>query len=277
VAPEVSVDDADVQLPDLLEAVHRRYHHDFRGYSRASAKRRVLAALPRFDCTTVAQLQELVLRDGQAFARLLQVLTVPVTDLFRDPAFFRAVREEVVPVLRTYPSFRLWVAGCSTGEEVYSYLVLLAEEGLLERATLYATDVNPAALRAAQAGVYDLARAQRFGAAHRAAGGRGSLSEWYTAAYDGIVFDRRLRARAVFSDHSLATDDVFAEVEMVSCRNVLIYFERPLQERAIGLFARALARRGFLGIGPRESLRFSAHAAELEEVRRAERLYRRRA
>jgi chemotaxis protein methyltransferase CheR len=269
--------DPDVELPLLLDAIYRRYHYDFRGYAMASLKRRVTGALERLGCASIAELQARVLADGTAFARLLQFLTVPVTDLFRDPTFFAAVREHVVPVLHTYPSVRLWVAGCSTGEEVYSYLVLLAEEGLLERTLVYATDINPESLERAGTGVYDVKRAQQFSANYQRAGGKGSLADWVTAAYGGIVFDRRLRERAVFSDHSLATDQVFAEVQMVSCRNVLIYFSRALQERAVGLFYAALARRGFLAIGSRENLRFSPHGADFEPVVREERIYRKRA
>jgi chemotaxis protein methyltransferase CheR len=236
----------------------------------------VLKALPRFGCETISQLQDRVLRDGAVLSALLHELAVPVSDLFRDPAFFAAVRREVAPVLRTYPSVKLWVAGCATGEEVWSYLILLEEEGLLDRALVYATDIDLESLRAARAGVYRLDRAQRFSDNYRQAGGQRSLSEYYVAAYDGIVFDRRLASRVVFSDHSLATDGVFAEVQLVSCRNVLIYFDRPLQDRAVKLFADSLGRRGFLGLGSHENLRFSRHADLFEPVAAELRLYRRR-
>jgi chemotaxis protein methyltransferase CheR len=268
---------ADAELVELLDAIHGRYQYDFRGYALASLKRRVAGAVERLGCASNAELRERVLSDPTAFARLLQILTVPVTDLFRDPGFFAAVREHVVPVLLTYPSVRLWVAGCSTGEEVYSYLVLFAEEGLLERTLVYATDINADSLRRAEAGIYDVRRAQRFSANYQRAGGKGSLADWLTAAYGGVVFDRRLRERAVFSDHDLATDQVFAEVQMVSCRNVLIYFSHPLQDRAVGLFSAALARRGFLAIGSRENLRFSPHAGAFEPVVAEQRIYRKRA
>jgi chemotaxis protein methyltransferase CheR len=268
--------DPDAELRALLEAIFREYHYDFRQYAAASMKRRVTGALQRLGCRSIAELQARLLADPAVFPRLLQILTVPVSDLFRDPGFFRAVREQVAPVLLTYPSVRLWVAGCSTGEEVYSFLVLLAEEGLLDRTLVYATDINPESLRTAEAGVYDLRRAQRFSASYQRAGGRGSLADWMTAAYDHLVFDARLRERAVFSDHSLATDEVFAEVQMVSCRNVLIYFDAALQARALRLFAGALGRRGFLAVGSRETLRFSPHADEFEPFVPAERIYRKR-
>jgi chemotaxis protein methyltransferase CheR len=166
----------------------------------------------------------------------------------------------VVPLLRTYPSLKVWVAGCSTGEEAYSLAILLREEGLLARTLIYATDINPRRLREAEAGVYAIDRVAGFTENHRRSGARSSLSDHYTAAYDGAIFDKSFRKHLVFSDHSLATDSVFAEVQLVSCRNVLIYFNRALQDRAIGLFRDALCRKGFLGIGAKESLRFSRHA-----------------
>ena len=200
------------------------------------------------------------------FTDLLSYLTVQVSDMFRDPSYFKALREQVVPYLRTYPSIKLWVAGCATGEEAYSLAILLDEEGLLERTLIYATDINPECLRVAEEGVYDLERFARFSANYLAAGGRASLSDYYSAGYSSAVLDRRLKKAILFSDHSLATDSVFAEVELISCRNVLIYFERALQDRAIGVLRDSLCRRGFLGLGMKETLRFSPHAADLVEL-----------
>jgi chemotaxis protein methyltransferase CheR len=181
-----------------------------------------------------------------------------------------------VPLLRTYPSLKVWVAGCSTGEEVYSLAILLREEGLLSRTIIYATDINPDALRKAEDGVYEAERVAGFTEAHRLSGGTHSLSEYYTARYGRAVFDRSLRTNVVFSDHNLATDSVFAEVHLVSCRNVLIYFNRELQDRAIGLFREALIRKGFLGIGSRESIRFSAHGDAFGEFVPQHRILRKR-
>jgi chemotaxis protein methyltransferase CheR len=267
--------DFDLELQLLLQALFLKYHYDFRGYAAASLRRRLRTALPRLGCTSLSQLQERLIHDPSTLPRLLDILTVQVSDMFRDPSYFRALREHVVPVLRTYPSIRVWVAGCSTGEEVYALAILLREEGLLERALIYATDINPASLGTAESGVYDIDRVAGFTANHQQSGGRSSLSDHYTAAYGRVAFDRRLRERMVFSDHSLASDSVFAEVHLVSCRNVLIYFTPPLQERAVGLFRDALVRRGFLGLGSRETLRFSAHARAFEEFVAAERIYRR--
>ena len=268
--------DFDIELPLLIEAIYLKYHYDFRQYARASLKRRLTAALSHFDCPTLSQLQDKVLRTPTMFPRLLDFLTVPVSEMFRDPSYFRALREHVVPILRTYPSLKVWVAGCSTGEEVYSLAILLREEGLLARTLIYATDINPRSLQKAQAGIYDLGRVAGFSENHRKSGARSSLSDYYTAAYGGVMLDKSLRQHIVFSDHSLATDSVFAEVQLISCRNVLIYFDRELQDRAVGLFRDALCRKGFLGIGSKESLRFSTHADSFEELVRDDRIYRRR-
>jgi chemotaxis protein methyltransferase CheR len=274
--PGVSVKNFDIELELLLDAIYLKYHYDFRGYAMASLRRRLKTAMTRFGCRTLSQLQDQVLHDPSRFAALLEFLTVPVSEMFRDPLYFRALREQVVPHLRTYPSLKVWVAGCSTGEEVYSLAILLREEGLLSRTLIYATDINPHTLAKAEAGVYAVDRIAGFTDNHRRSGGRSSLSDYYSAAYDRAVFAKSLKEHIVFSDHSLATDSVFAEVHAVSCRNVLIYFNRQLQDRAIGLFRDALCRRGFLGIGAKESLRFSLHGAAFEEVSREDRIYRKR-
>ena len=182
----------------------------------------------------------------------------------------------MVPLLRTYPSLKVWVAGCSSGEEAYSLAILLREEGLLERTLIYATDINPQALKLAEAGIYDLERLPAFTENHRRAGAKSSLSDYYTAAYGRAAIDKSLKKHIVFSDHSLATDSVFAEMQIVSCRNVLIYFDKALQDRALGLFAESLCRQGFLGIGSKESIRFSAQAAAFDELVPRERIYRKR-
>jgi chemotaxis protein methyltransferase CheR len=268
--------DFDIELQLLIDAIYLKYHHDFRAYAEASLKRRLATAMVRTGCSTLSQLQDRVIRDPGVFATVLDFLTVPVSEMFRDPLFFRCLREKVVPLLRTYPSLKVWIAGCSTGEEVYSLAILLREEGLLDRTLIYATDINPQTLQKAEAGVFELDRIAGFTDNHRRSGARSSLSDYYTAAYSGAVFDRRLKQNIVFSDHSLATDSVFAEVHLVLCRNVLIYFQRELQDRALGLFREALVRRGFLGIGSKESLRFSTHAEGFEEISREHRIYRRK-
>jgi len=268
--------DFDIELRLLIEAIYLKFHYDFRSYAPASLKRRLTLAMQRFECRSLSQLQDRVLHDTSVFPRLLEYLTVQVSDMFRDPSYFRALRETVIPLLRTYPSLKIWVAGCSTGEEVYSLAILLREEGLLERSLIYATDINAQALQRAEAGVYDIDRLAGFTENHRRSGARCSLSEYYTAAYGRAVFDKSLRQRVVFSDHSLATDSVFAEVQLVSCRNVLIYFNTELQDRALGLFREALCHRGFLGLGSKETLRFSQHAEAFDDWVREERIFQRR-
>ncbi|MFY2763459.1 CheR family methyltransferase [Arenimonas sp. MALMAid1274] len=270
------IEPLDVEARLLIEAILARYHYDFREYAFVSVKRRLGNALSRFGFSSISELQGKVLRDPALFSQLLDYLTVQVSDMFRDPPYFKALRTEVLPVLETYPSFKVWVAGCSTGEEAYSIAILLREAGLLSRALIYATDINARALDQARLGVYSQDRVAGFAANHAQSGGTVPFSEYYTAAYGNAVLDKSLRKHIVFADHSLSTDSVFAEVQFVSCRNVLIYFDRGLQDRALGLFADALAPRGFLGIGSRESLRFSRHAPRFEEVRRDERVFRKR-
>lgn len=265
----------DLELQLFIEAIYLKYDYDFRDYAVASLKRRVTAAMTRFGVSTLTQLQDRVIHDPRTFAPLLDFLTVQVSEMFRDPAYFLALRKQVIPFLRTYPSLKIWVAGCSTGEEAYSLAILLREEGLLERTLIYATDINEAALEKAQAGVYEVDRLSGFTENHRASGGKTSLSDYYTAAYGRALLDPSLRSRIVFSDHSLATDAVFAEVQFVSCRNVLIYFNRTLQDRALGLFHEALCHKGFLGLGSKESVRFSAHAKSFQEFVGPDRIYRR--
>lgn len=264
----------DDELKKLLDTIYARYQHDFRNYAVASLRRRVALAMERLDCESVSQLERRVSSDPELFARMLQYLTIQVSEMFRDPGYFKALRTEVLPMLGTYPTIKIWIAGCSTGEEVWSLLIVLAEEGLLDRSLIYATDINPEALRAAEAGVYARDRIAVFSSNYLTGGGTGSLADYYHAAYEGVVFDRALRRQVLFADHSLATDTVFSEVQLVSCRNVLIYFDRPLQERAIGLFREALVRRGFLGLGAKETLRLTSHASAFTEVPGGQRIYR---
>ncbi len=266
----------DIEIPLLLEALYQRYHYDFRQYAGASIKRRLLQARAQLGFSSISAMQDSLLHNPDTVPRLLNYLTVQVSEMFRDPSYYRALREKVLPHLRTYPSLKVWIAGCSNGEELYSLAILFREEGLDQRTLFYATDINPAALQAAEAGVYPLDQIQKFTANHQKSGAKSSLSDYYTADYGRAVFDKSLRSRVVFSDHSLVTDAVFAEMHLISCRNVLIYFDRELQDRALGLFKDSLARKGFLGLGSKESLRFSAHAASFSEFVSEDRIYQRR-
>jgi chemotaxis protein methyltransferase CheR len=269
-----SVEDIEIQV--LLEALYQRYHYDFRNYARASIKRRLLQAKEQLDFASISAMQDSLLHDRAMLPRLLNYLTVQVSEMFRDPSYFRALRTKVLPHLRTYPSLKVWVAGCSHGEELYSLAILFREEGLDARTVFYATDINPDALNAAEAGVYSTEQIRKFTENHQKSGARTSLSDYYVADYGRAIFDKSLRNRVVFSDHSLVTDAVFGEMHLISCRNVLIYFDRPLQDRAIGLFRDSLARKGFLGLGSKESLRFSSHADAFSDFAPEEKIFQRR-
>jgi chemotaxis protein methyltransferase CheR len=265
----------DIELQLMLEGIFQRYQHDFRNYSVASMRRRIRQTMERFKCQTVSQLQDRALHDPAVFAQMLPFFTVQVSEMFRDPAYFLALRRHVLPVLRTYASIKVWVAGCSSGEEVWSLAILLCEEGLLERTLIYATDINSVALARAKSGIYDIDRVAQFSRNYCAAGGARSLSDYYTAdAYDA-KFDRRLCQQVVFADHSLATDNVFSEIHLVSCRNVLIYFNLALQDRAVKLFEDSLVHRGFLGLGAQENLRLTAAADRFVAMSATDRLYQR--
>ena len=270
------LDYTEVQLQALMEAIYQRYSYDFRDYSAPSQRRRLNHALGRLHCASLEELQRKVLKDPGAFGQLLQTLTVPVTAMFRDAGFFLALREQVVPVLKTYPSPKIWVAGCCTGEEALSLAIILHEEGLLERSLIYATDINPVVLDKARLGVYPQAPMAGYGANYTAAGGLGKLDDYYTVDHGTARFDKRLLDRINFADHSLATDSVFAETQLICCRNVLIYFNKALQDRALGLFHESLCHRGFLGLGSKESTNFSAFSSHFEAQPGLDKLYRKR-
>ena len=270
----IDPDSGAIELRLLMEAIYLKYSYDFRDYSGASQKRRVHHAMHQMDCAGMSQLQARVLHDPDAFMQLLQYLTIPTSEMFRDPGYFLALREQVIPHLHTYPSLKIWIAGCSTGEEVYSMAIMLKEEGLLERSIIYATDINPHSLDKAKKGVFALERMRAYADSYRLAGGKRAFSDYFTAAYGHALFDRSLIDNVSFADHSLATDSVFSETQLVCCRNVLIYFNRKLQERALGLFHESLCHRGFLGLGSKETIDFSAYAGAFQALARAERIYR---
>ena len=266
----------EAELRLLMEAIYQVYNYDFRDYAGASQKRRVQQALAHLNSASITELQTKVLADPQAFTQLLQYLTIPVSEMFRDPGFFLALREQVIPRLQTYPSLKIWVAGCSTGEEVYSLAIVLKEEGLLERSLIYATDINAKSLDKARQGIFPLAGIQGHTVNYQRAGGKRAFSDYYSAAYNAAKFDPVLRENITFADHSLATDSVFSETQLVLCRNVLIYFNRKLQDRALGLFHESLSHRGFLGLGSKESIDFSGYATGFETLDRTARIFRKR-
>jgi chemotaxis protein methyltransferase CheR len=263
-----------LEIELLLEAIFRRYGFDFREYAPASLRRRLRRRMDGEHVETVSALQSLVLHDPQVMERLLLDLSINVTAMFRDPSFFVALRSTVVPVLRTYPFSRVWVAGCSTGEEVYSLAILLAEEGLAERTRIYATDINEAVLDQARLGVFPLEKMREYTQNYIRAGGSHAFSEYYVARYDGAQFARTLVDGVVFAQHNLASDAAFNEFNVIICRNVMIYFDKSLQEHVHRLFHDSLAMFGVLALGQKETVRFSPHEDAYEELDAAERLYR---
>jgi len=265
---------ADIELQLLIEAVYLQYNHDFRDYTETSQKRRVLHAVREMGCASISALQARVMHDPAAFAQLLQFLTIPVTEMFRDPLFYAALRAHVVPFLHTYASLKIWIAGCSTGQEVVSMAILLREEGLLERAMIYATDINPQALEIARRGVFPLEQMALYTENYLAAGGTGVFADYYTAVNGGALFDQSLVDNVTFADHSLATDSVFSETHLISCRNVMIYFNPRLQSRVFGLFHESLCHRGFLALGSKESITLSGYAGRFDPFGGRERIYR---
>ena len=262
-----------LEIELLLEAIFRHYGFDFRAYAFSSIRRRIWKRINAEELPNVTSLQERVLHDPQVMERLLLDLSINVTAMFRDPGFYRAFREQVVPLLRTYPFIRVWHAGCSTGEEVYSMEILLEEEGLLGKSRLYATDINEVVLQQARAGIFPLERMQEYTENYIKAGGTRAFSEYYVAKYDGALFNPSLTEHVVFSQHNLVTDRSFSEFNVILCRNVLIYFDRKLQATVHRLFYDSLVNFGILGLGGKESLKFSQYETCYEQIA-SEKIYR---
>ncbi len=266
-----------LELELLLEAMHQRYGYDFRGYARASLRRRLWRRVDLEGLRSLSGLQERVLHDPAAMDRLLTDLSINVTAMFRDPGFHAALREKVFPPLRTFPFVRAWVAGCSSGEEVLSIAIALREQGMLERTRIYATDMDAAVLARARQGCFPLDKLRDYTRNYIAAGGTQDFSAYYTVSGDEAVFDPALLRDVVFAQHNLATDRSFNEFDLVLCRNVLIYFGRELQDRVLGLFDESLGRRGVLALGRKETLNGTAIEGRYEPVDEAEKIYRKRA
>src|SRR5947209_20305331 len=264
----------DIELQLLLEGVFRRYGFDFREYAPASLRRRVRRRVHAEGLTTFAGLLDKLLHDPACMERLLLDLSINVTSMFRDPTFYLAFREKVVPQLRTYPFTRIWVAGCSTGEEVYSLAIVLHEEGLYDRARSYATAINETVLERARAGVFPLDKMREYTRNYLRAGGRRSFSEYYLAKYEGALFERRLTKNVVWAPHNLVQDRSFNTFNLILCRNVMIYFDRALQSHVHELFHESLERFGMLALGHKESIRFTGFEDRYEELDALEKLYR---
>lgn len=271
------IDDArdNLEMDLLLEAVYRQYGHDFRQYAPASLKRRIALAMRQENVDTISGLQERVLHDPGSMERFLLTVSINVTSLFRDPEFFLLLRRKVLPIMGTYPFLRIWHAGCSTGEEVYSMAIMLEEEGLYDRCRIYATDMNNLVLRQAREGIFPASIVQQGTANYARAGGTKSLSEYYTSAYGDAKFRTTLRENIIFSQHNLALEGSFNEFHLILCRNVMIYFTKPLQQRVHELLYESMAMFGILGIGSKETLQFTPHESDYEQLEPGAKLYRR--
>jgi len=263
-----------LELDLFVTALDRRYGYDFSGYSRASLTRRVRSLVTRFAAPTITALTGRLLHEPQLLTEVISGLSVPVSEFFRDPHTFRALKEKVFPLLSSYPAINIWQAGCAHGEEVYSLAILLTEAGLYERARIFATDISPAALARARDGIFPLQDAREAARRYLDSGGAGSFSDYYHARYDFLKLDEKLISHVTFAEHNLVTNTVFCEAHLILCRNVLIYFSNPLQDRVLNMFADSLVRGGFLCIGTRENLQFAAARARFQAVDLQAQLYR---
>lgn len=263
----------EIELNLLLQAVNLKYGYDFRNYSKAHLKRRILHRLNLSGLNTISEMTNKILWDFEFYKTFLQDLSINVTEMFRDPEFYLAFREKIIPDLSTYAHIKVWHAGCSTGEEVYSLAIILKEENLLHKTQIYATDFNKRVLELAKQGIYSKKDMELYSRNYLESGGKGQLSDYYTSKYGSVLFESSLTKNIVFADHNLVTDGVFAEVHLVFCRNVLIYFDKTLQNRVLDLFSNSLIKRGFLCLGTKESLRFSDVENEFENIDKKNKIY----
>ncbi|WP_445323774.1 CheR family methyltransferase [Paenibacillus sp. FSL R5-0407] len=263
-----------LEIELLLEGVHRLYGYDFRNYALPSLRRRIWHQVHAEHLLTISGLQEKVLHDRACFQRLVYSLSIPVTEMFRDPPLFRTFREKVIPLLRTYPYIRIWHAGCSTGEEVYSMAILLHEEGLYDKSRIYATDMNGKSLQVAKEGIFGIQKMKLYTKNYQEAGGTRSFSEYYTAKYNSVIFQPFLRKNIIFAEHNLATDQSFNEFNVIFCRNVMIYFDETLRNRVHSLFHDSLSHFGVLVLGAKESIHFTDYDDCYEPLDKVEKIYR---
>lgn len=263
-----------IEIELLLEGVHRLYGYDFRNYALPSLKRRIWHHVHSENVPSISALQEKVLHDRACFERLIYSLSIPVTEMFRDPGLFLTFRQKVIPILRTYPYIRIWHAGCSTGEEVYSMAILLHEEGLYDKARIYATDMNNRSLQQAKEGVYEISKMKQYTKNYLDAGGTRAFSEYYSAKYNSVILQPFLRKNIIFAEHNLATDTSFNEFNVIFCRNVMIYFNDELRDDVHGLFNESLSRFGILVLGSKESIHFTRYSESYEALDRVEKIYR---
>jgi len=267
------IDNENIEVNLLIEAIRLKYGYDFSGYSRASLKRRINKRLSESGSLSISGMINSILYEKEFFDQLLLDLSINVTEMFRDPLFFKEIRNKVVPMLTKLPSVKIWHAGCSTGEEVYSMAIILKEAGIYDKCQIFATDFNQVVLEKAKQGVLPIVNLKQYTKNYQKSGGTGSFADWYTAKYELVKLKTTLRKNIMFADHNLATDGVFSEVDLVMCRNVLIYFDRPLQNRVFRLFTDSLAQDGFLAIGSKESIHFSGVTKEYEQFSRTQKIF----
>ncbi len=265
------------ELEEILAVLLHRYGYDFNGYAKASLLRRVNRFANEIKSSSAYELKYTLLNDETVFRNFLEEVTVNVTELFRDPQYYRAMREKILPVLASYPIIKIWHAGCSSGEEVFSTCILLHEAGLLQRSRIYATDINPANLEKAKSGILPMRTMKEYTANYVHSGGKQDFADYYTAMYDHVMIKQELRDNIIFSHHNLVSDNVFNEFQLICCRNVLIYFSKPLQERVLQLFHDSLSPLGFLALGLKESMQFSAIAGKFDTIQPLTKIYRRKA
>ena len=276
-APPADLELEQIELDLFVQALRRRHGHDFSQYAPASLTRRVRQLVHDHRCGSISALTARLLHEADFVSQVVQGLSVPVSEMFRDPAVFRALREQVLPMLASYPQINIWQAGCAHGQEAYSLAILLEEAGLYERSHIFATDFNPDALQRAQEGIYPARDAQLWSRNYLEAGGSQSLASYYSSRYDYLKLHQRLARNISFASHNLVSDEVFSETHLVLCRNVLIYFSNPLQNRALTLFRDSLVRGGYLCLGLRETLDFAPVALDFSVLDAGLRLYRRSA
>lgn len=268
-----NIDIQDIEMNLLLQAVHLKYGYDFSNYSKTHLKRRILHRLVMSGLNTITEMQNKILWDKEFYLVFLQDLSINVTEMFRDPEFYSIFRKKIIPNLSTYAHIKIWHAGCATGEEVYSLAIILKEENILHKTQIYATDFNKRVLELAKQGIYSKKEMDLHSRNYIESGGKGQLSDYYTSKYGSVLFDKSLSKNIVFADHNLVTDGVFAEVHLVFCRNVLIYFNKTLQNRVLGLFTNSLTNRGILCLGTKESIRFTDYEDKFEVVDKKYKIY----
>ncbi|MBF0117547.1 MAG: protein-glutamate O-methyltransferase CheR [Desulfobacterales bacterium] len=268
-----NIENQNIEITLLLEAIYLKYGYDFRDYAKSSIKRRVMRFMSLSRTNTISEIQHKLIYDKDFFKRFLLDFSIHVTEMFRDPSFYKIIKEKVIPLLRPLPFIKIWHAGCSTGEEVYSMAILLKEENLYEKTRIYATDFNESVINKAKEGIYPLDKMKDYSYNYQKAGGTSDFELYYTSSYEFVLMKKFLKENIVFADHNLATDSIFGEMNMIICRNVLIYFNKNLQNKVIKLFRDSLCEGGFLCLGTKESLIFSKYVNEFEEFASKEKIY----